>query len=332
MVKGKFKMRMRWTEEKIQFLIDNYQEKSSKELMEYLGCTESALMWCARKNNLNKIHEDKTKIGSVFGGLKVIGEKFSEPSINGKFIIWKVNCFCSYCGNECTIFVNSLVSCRATSCGCNAKNIKHRLYSFNYQFFDNWSVEMAYVLGFVTADGNSHHNRLKIAIKADDVEILEYIKEKMEFTGPIHSRQRKNPTKGKTEVLHQKSLTLDSYKVMNKIKEYGIIPNKTGKEILPDIPDEYFYDYVRGFFDGDGSVWFKYHKGIRHINTSFSCANKKFLEDLQNRIGGFGSISTTKKQTCHVLHIAHYNSVTLGQKMYSNPDCFALKRKRYRFN
>ena len=56
-----------------------------------------------------------------------------------------------------------------------------------------------------------------------------------------------------------------SYKIIINSKElcvylndfYNVFPNKSLKMVFPDnIPKEYIKDYIRGFFDGDGSIYF----------------------------------------------------------------------------
>lgn len=51
-------------------------------------------------------------------------------------------------------------------------------------------------------------------------------------------------------------LSIDSKVMVNRLIELGIVPNKTyNSSVLPHIPKEYFNDMLRGYFDGDGSIY-----------------------------------------------------------------------------
>ena len=49
-------------------------------------------------------------------------------------------------------------------------------YSVDESFFDKWTRQMAYILGFTFADGNIHHTSLSWDLQKRDKEILVKIK------------------------------------------------------------------------------------------------------------------------------------------------------------
>ncbi len=106
------------------------------------------------------------------------------------------------------------------------------------------------------------------------------------------------------------------YIEVKKIKEdlikLGITPQKTGKEVFCNIPQEYVYSYIRGIFDGDGSVGI--YKSPRFEIVS---ANLKFLEDINNnlnhlctiyRYSNIWSLTTHKILNLHHIYSLLYNS------------------------
>ena len=73
------------------------------------------------------------------------------------------------------------------------------------------------------------------------------------------------------------------------LESLGFIGNKTMNMPLPNVPDEFFADFVRGYFDGDGNVWV----GLIHkdratpmytIGAVFTSCSRQFLIELQNRL------------------------------------------------
>lgn len=108
---------------------------------------------------------------------------------------------------------------------------------------------MAYVLGFIAADGNiSVHGRAHMMqLACDDEDVIEKIKNVMDAEIPTLKRPRIN---GKTSYqfrVSDKTLFNDLVKLdITLRKSLTLKPSK--------VPKKYLHDYLRGFFDGDGSV------------------------------------------------------------------------------
>ena len=90
-------------------------------------------------------------------------------------------------------------------------------------------------------------------------------------------------------------------------------------------------DYIRGFFDGDGSVVKK--KYSISINLSIICANKDFLEDINNFLekeyGIVGYVASTKGKY-YTIRWRVQESIELGLLFYDN-DYLSLPRKKKKF-
>src|SRR5258708_37894827 len=71
---------------------------------------------------------------------------------------------------------------------------KIKKYPVNSNFFKIWSAEMAYILGFIAADGNVCHSgrAYTLHIACDDQDIIEKIKVVLNYTGPVHKKSRLN--------------------------------------------------------------------------------------------------------------------------------------------
>lgn len=128
----------------------------------------------------------------------------------------------------------------------NHKNAKKK----NLKYFDKENHNMAWLLGFLAADGCIYQNKneVKIGLSSVDREILEKIKQELEIENKICDYETNNG-------FLVSELRWTSVEHKQKLAEYGIIPNKTFCLGLPTKLDKkYWIDYIRGYFDGDGSI------------------------------------------------------------------------------
>ncbi len=126
----------------------------------------------------------------------------------------------------------------------------HRTY--NKLFFKRWSHNMAYVLGFLYADGNiikTKRNTHFVSLQVMDKEIVYKIREAMRSDHKINLYKKQ--VKGNTAY----RLQIGSKELFEDLRRLGLIENKTHRIRLPKIPEAYTKDFIRGYFDGDGSVW-----------------------------------------------------------------------------
>ena len=114
----------------------------------------------------------------------------------------------------------------------------------------------------------------------------------------------------------------------------SIIISKTLEEI--DIPDEYFFDFLRGHFDGDGtfySYWDLRWKSSFMFYTEFISASKRHIDWLRGeirkkvRINGHITSGGRNGMT-YQLKYAKKESLEIIKKMYYNPKAICLSRKR----
>jgi hypothetical protein len=109
-------------------------------------------------------------------------------------------------------------------------------------FFASWSGNMAYILGFTMADGClANNSRLQFDIK--DRDLLEKFVEVMGIRETISNRR------GTFQ------LYISSKNIVSDLVALGVRERKTHTMALPDIQSEYRKDFVRGYFDGDGSAF-----------------------------------------------------------------------------
>ena len=206
----------------------------------------------------------------------------------------------------------------------------------NKNFFKKWSNDMAYVLGFIAADGNMVKNRRGghfLSFYSVDGDLLLSIKKIMK-SGHKLSR-RKYPS---GEVYR---FQIGSKEMFNDLLVLGFSPGKTKRLKLPNIPHKFFHDFVRGYFDGDGNVWAGHINKNRTTPTSvlqvaFTSGCEEFLKDLlsilrKKGIRG-GSIFQLKNKNYSRISFSTLDSVKLYEIMYNMPHNLHLERKKLVFD
>lgn len=111
----------------------------------------------------------------------------------------------------------------------------------------SWTPELAYIVGLLVTDGNLSSNGRTIVMRSSDIDLLETFKRCLNVNNKIG--QTKNGTNYSYRIQHG---NVQLYRWLLKI---GLFPNKTYTIGAIKIPDAYFRDFVRGHFDGDGTIF-----------------------------------------------------------------------------
>lgn len=211
---------------------------------------------------------------------------------------------------------------------------KAKKYMANYDFFKTWSEEMAYVLGFIAADGNiCHSGRAHVLdISCDDRDIIEKIKKTLDYKGPIHEKIR----------IYNKisySLRICDPIIFNDLQRLNVTERKSLTFNPPLIPKRLIRHFVRGYFDGDGSVSFRNSKYQSRLVVDFYTASKKMAAFLHRTIkdvlrdiyqGKIQTTTTSKKTRYYAIRVGHKAALKLFTYMYRNTDLY-LERKYEKF-
>ncbi len=189
--------------------------------------------------------------------------------------------------------------------------------------------EKAYWLGFIAADGNISKDKYtcSIEIKQSDKEHLEKFSKIFNNYYPVLQIDKVYPSV--KICIHSKQCCLD-------LEQYGIIPNKS---LILDInfnliSEELLPHFIRGYFDGDGSIFcnvpkrkngYNYEEwGCNFVGTKKVLSHFKRYLNLKNKI--------TKKGNIYSLDISGtlktYQVLTI---LYNNSTIF-LQRKKDKYN
>lgn len=190
-----------------------------------------------------------------------------------------------------------------------------RKYQINEDYFKCWSPNMAYILGFFLADGVISGVGQTVSFAQKESEILEQIRDEME--SPI------GEYKNGVHFLNINSKIIKD----DLINIHGLTPNKSKTVEFPYVPDKYMHHFVRGYFDGDGSI---YKKGnmINFVGGSYS-----FILVLRNLLDVRGYDPILKSKDNHFrIYISGKKTIKqFGDWVYIDKGLY-LKRKFEIFN
>ncbi len=208
----------------------------------------------------------------------------------------------------------------------------------NKNFFKTWNDEMAYILGFLFADGAitmSKRGTHFIAFHTMDKELLYAIKECMKADHKISKRSVRSGNVYR--------LQIGSKEMVEDVALFGLHQAKVQRMHFPTIPKKYSAAFIRGFFDGDGNIWMgNTHKDRMHttisISAAFTSASIGFLEGLLEQLKNLGieggSIYVHASGTFGRLSFGKHDSLKIYEIMY-NGSAFGnlyLKRKKAIFD
>ncbi|MFA6076455.1 MAG: LAGLIDADG family homing endonuclease [Candidatus Paceibacterota bacterium] len=204
----------------------------------------------------------------------------------------------------------------------------------NKNFFKKWAREMAYILGFLFADGSisvTNRGGYYFSFHSADQDLLLKIKELMASDHKVSKRSIRSGNVYR--------LQIGSKEMIDDLDALKLRETKTKRMEFPDVPKIFLADFIRGYFDGDGNVWMGLMHKERKIKTmslqvAFTSSSREFLTDLHKTLRGLeikgGSIFGIKNKNCSRLLFSTKDSLQLSKIMY-NDECsslFLARKKR----
>ncbi len=192
-----------------------------------------------------------------------------------------------------------------------------------------WSPEFAYAIGLLTTDGNLSSNGGHCDLTSKDKEQILNFKKCLGIKNKIGLK-----ISGSSG---NKSFRIQFGDVIfyNFLLGIGLTPHKSLTIEKLNIPNEYFMDFLRGHFDGDGtfySYWDKRWKSSFMFYTEFVSASKKHIDWLRGIIFSLlkirGHITKSKNNSAYQLKYAKADSLKLLPEIYYSKDIICLSRKR----
>lgn len=198
---------------------------------------------------------------------------------------------------------------------------------FFEDFFNNVDREdKAYFLGYMMADGNVYERKnsqpcIRMELNIKDIYILKKFEECLKLKNCVKF-SRKNCC----------ILKIHSKIMFDDLNKYGVIPNKTGKEVLPNLNKEMMNHFIRGFFDGDGwcTNTTSHYKNKGSRKSIGFVSNYNFLYQLREYLCkniGIKKNKIVKRQGCYMLlWSSKKDTKSIYDFMYNNANIF-LERK-----
>ena len=203
--------------------------------------------------------------------------------------------------------------------------------------------EAAYILGFYIADGCLNGNKFVITLNEKDKEILEKIRD---YMSPITKLIYKKETIIKQGIVSHPmySFAFACKEIVSCLEDLGLGKNKTylSKSIKNVVPKELMWDFIRGYWDGDGCISSSnVTKNVKetsynYINIGFTIISKD--PDILNEMNEFfmeEGINTHvyPDNKGNYLVGTHSKSEVekIYNKLYTSSNLF-MERKRTKFN
>jgi predicted DNA-binding protein YlxM (UPF0122 family) len=159
--------------------------------------------------------------------------------------------------------------------------------NINESFFSSWTPEMAYVLGVIYTDGNLNPGRIRepwrskssstvpvISVAQKEAELLEKILRLMDCDAKLYFSKERVYGKIKAGALYH--FAISNEKIYDDIVNLGLTPNKSLTMQFPNMPNEFIRHFIRGCWDGDGSVFLD--KKSQTIYASFVSGSLEFVQ------------------------------------------------------
>ena len=154
-----------------------------------------------------------------------------------------------------------------------ASKLGIRFLSYDKTYFDIIdSPTKAYWLGFLYADGYvTTNNRWGVELSLHDYTHIEKLVNELKYNGNIKIRKRNN--------IQSCSIQINNSHMYDSLVRNGVLMNKTDKLKFPSeiiLKNTYLNHFIRGFFDGDGTVWCSH----RNKEVNFVCKSNDFIISL----------------------------------------------------
>jgi hypothetical protein len=205
--------------------------------------------------------------------------------------------------------------------------------NINENYFKEWGGDMAYSLGFFFAEGGIYSDNrtntkyFSIGVCSKDKYVLEQILKSMN-----------------SEYIIYHNIGTDSYHTSIHNSEFvnDLILLGLDCKRFPEVPDDFLSSFLRGFFDGDGSVYFReqYNANgdmIRYIEAYFVEERIDFITELRDVLSQHGldyvNVNNVSGENCFRIIYRSEQAINLFKMLYPNniSNIIYLKRKYDRF-
>lgn len=216
----------------------------------------------------------------------------------------------------------------------------HNRRQINRYFFNTWNIPMAYVLGYLYADGalidaNKSSRTCYITISSKDKRILHQIRKTLESNHKIYTRESGYMyIRGKRYHRNRHYvLRVGSKQMFMDLNRLGLTARKSLTMTFPHITDEFLPYFLRGYFDGDGCLYIGGSQNSLRVSVIFTSGSDKFLNSIQARLSRLiGLNTTTPFNQGHAFRLVYRNqkAVKLLRYLYRDLSAAPYLERKYR--
>jgi len=197
---------------------------------------------------------------------------------------------------------------------------------------------MSYILGYIVADGCIH--KRKERKNSYVLNITSKDKKSLLKMGKYISPDCSLSIKYNSQKMPCYQIYFCNREICEDLMNLRILPRKTYNLNPIKVPNKYFSDFVRGFFDGDGTVYIYNVNGVPQIKSGFVSSSLSFITEFnQNLCKNIETPLKTihqvkeKRRKIPLYYFDFYidDCEKLSQFMYKDNPTLYLPRKRQIF-
>ncbi len=163
--------------------------------------------------------------------------------------------------------------------------------------FSNWSQPMAYLLGYIFTDGSlgqTSPGSDRVTIASIDPEQLEKLAANLGTGIPIKKQKQSKKGFSGTEDRYIYLIQFTRPEMIKDLRRLGLTERKSLSMQFPDVPEEFLRDFIRGCWDGDGSL----SVSMGTLRASYVTGSQQFIRTMRDRLDnrGFGRLTIRTRQ------------------------------------
>lgn len=194
-----------------------------------------------------------------------------------------------------------------------------------------WSANFAYAIGLLATDGCLYNDGRHMSLTTKDLEQAKNFKKCLGLKVKIGL---KGSGSSKEKIYH--TVQFGDILFYEFLYSIGLTCRKSLTMEKLAIPQEYFFDFLRGCFDGDGcfySYWDPRWRSSHMFYLEFASASEKHVlwlqQEIEKRLHIMGHMAKAGRGgTLFQLKYAKKESMEIIKKMYYTPRVVCLSRKR----
>lgn len=178
---------------------------------------------------------------------------------------------------------------------------RHRQHSLDQRFFETIDTEeKAYWLGFICADGHVSDDGLIVGLASVDEPHLRKLRQSICSDAPIT-----RPAKAAVLNVWSKAMVED-------LRSHGLQRQKSLTLQMPNIPQPLRRHFIRGLFDGDGSIKITTRRKPRYVNavteyTVMFCGTSDVMRAVRESVSSQARVSRPSIQIRQNLSVVEWS-------------------------